>query len=749
MIIQNQTQSTKIAQTPQPVKTGTTHQATVVEKLPNDEAIVQMKGQDVRVKVEGELPASGRVMLQIKDASQDMPVVKVIPSPVSKEQTTKPTPALPESLRQVVQLLQDNKVPISREMLQQIKTFLDKTPNATAQQLETITRMVQKKLDFTPTQMKAVHEALHGNKLGAVLQDLLTDMDPDFQVQQTKPNESSRVVALLSKLEQVVAEPAKLQAIQQLLNQATKGESVDKIAKAIMNQFSHELKANPELAREVAAIIKEASATKPSAITIQLSGSEATLAKEDSPLQAMLKQAMQQIKSGTDLQKVIQLIKNGLEQVELPSNEKLHIQTALSQAEQLQGLGKELAARQQLAQAVSKVEVPQVPAPEAGQAESTYRLSSDLLASIPIQSRDILVTTITKKLSQAATDFKAVQRDISNSLRTADSLIRQAPIQARPSLESAIKQLDNAILKSDFMLYTDMKTEKQLLQASSQLHEARKLLNRGERGQASEIIHQVRQTVEKIMFQPSDQRVKHFVSDELMKLEEIPLAKQLARSIEEPLQTLRSEPTARNTLEYVRSLGLMRDSDIAHRLVAGDGSKAETDASLKSTLMKLIQAEGNSAAGQRAEQALQNITGQQLLSKSDASGLQTMLFSLPIVLRDQVENVKVFLKSQSNQQKIDWENCSLYFLLETKRMGDVGIMLTAVDRNLSITIKNDSEQFQERITPLAEKAKERLEDIGYHIGKIQFSPLTEVEKIQEAKTEKKPTFTERGYDFTV
>src|SRR5690606_40345338 len=100
-----------------------------------------------------------------------------------------------------------------------------------------------------------------------------------------------------------------------------------------------------------------------------------------------------------------------------------------------------------------------------------------------------------KKLSQAAIDFKAVQRDITNSLRTAESLIRQAPIQARPSLESAIKQLDNAILKSEFMLYTDMKTEKQLLQASSQLHEARKLLNRGERGQASEIIHQVRQTV--------------------------------------------------------------------------------------------------------------------------------------------------------------------------------------------------------------------------------------------------------------
>ncbi|MFK4997175.1 hypothetical protein ACI2OX_04960 [Bacillus sp. N9] len=39
-------------------------------------------------------------------------------------------------------------------------------------------------------------------------------------------------------------------------------------------------------------------------------------------------------------------------------------------------------------------------------------------------------------------------------------MIKQMPLQARPSLEAAIKQLDHAILKSDFMLYTDMGTEK-------------------------------------------------------------------------------------------------------------------------------------------------------------------------------------------------------------------------------------------------------------------------------------------------
>ncbi len=47
-------------------------------------------------------------------------------------------------------------------------------------------------------------------------------------------------------------------------------------------------------------------------------------------------------------------------------------------------------------------------------------------------------------------------------------------------LETTISKLDNAILKSDMMLFTDMKTEKQLMNASTQLAEAKKLLAKGD-----------------------------------------------------------------------------------------------------------------------------------------------------------------------------------------------------------------------------------------------------------------------------
>src|SRR5690606_30691227 len=153
--------------------------------------------------------------------------------------------------------------------------------------------------------------------------------------------------------------------------------------------------------------------------------------------------------------------------------------------------------------------------------------------------------------------------------------------------------------------------------------------------------------------------------------------------------------------------------------------------------------------GQKAEQALQNMTGQQLLSKPDASGLQTLMFTLPLILREQVENVKVFLQSKQSGQKMDWENCSLYFLLETKQVGDVGILLNATDRVLSVTLKNDSADFERKMTPLVETTKERLQEIGYQVGQIHFSPLKTEEAKGDTFVKSQPTFSDHGYDYSV
>ncbi|MBS4208279.1 hypothetical protein [Bacillus sp. FJAT-50079] len=663
MLIQNDSKLQTFSQTEnsQPIKEGGTYSANIKEILPNNEALIQIKGEERVVKIEGNVPQSGKVTLQMMDMKQKPPVAKVVMNE-SPSASHSSSPSFPDGLKQAVKLLQDQKTPITRDMLHQLKTYFEKSPGTIEQKLETIAKMVAKKLDFTPAQIKAVHEALQGKPLGHVLHELVEN-------------------------------------------------------ELFTNQHERIKDVTIELIRQA---------------------EQASTQSSQSDLQSLISQAMKQVRTAPDIASVIQLIKES----DWLSISRTTIDEAIRKAEQFLEAGKELAARQELAAALNGMAV-EAPAEEQ---EAMYRIQSEALTALPIESRNFIVTTVTKKLSQAALDFKVVKRELANALQTTESVIKQMPLQARPSLEAAIKQLDHAILKSDFMLYTDMGTEKKLLQASSQLHEARKLLAKGEFSRASEIVHQVKTTVDRLIFQPSDVRVKHFVAKEMLQLDQPTLSKQIAHVLEEPLQLLRQEPTPRHALEYLRSLGMMHDSDLAHRLVAG----GETNENLKNLLMKLAQTEANHSLGQKAEQALQHVTGQQLMSKADSSGLQTMLFSLPILLKDQVENVKVFMKSNSANQKMDWENCSLYFLLETKKMGDVGIMLTAVNRTLSLTFKNDTHGFKERIEPLVDKAKERLEEIGYQIGTMQFSALTtQAEPEKQSEKVKQPAFTERGYDFSV
>ena len=59
-------------------------------------------------------------------------------------------------------------------------------------------------------------------------------------------------------------------------------------------------------------------------------------------------------------------------------------------------------------------------------------------------------------------------------------------------LETTISKLDNAILKSDMMLFTDMKTEKQFMKASTQLAEAKKLFAKGDHAEAGKIVKEVK-----------------------------------------------------------------------------------------------------------------------------------------------------------------------------------------------------------------------------------------------------------------
>ncbi|WP_137743526.1 coiled-coil domain-containing protein [Robertmurraya siralis] len=473
-----------------------------------------------------------------------------------------------------------------------------------------------------------------------------------------------------------------------------------------------------------------------------------------------VQQALKQFHNEPDVDKALNLVRK-----EISSNPNIDvkniakIEEALERAQQLNDRGREIASRQHVANELTQIQKSlslSEPKVEPTQGMNSQYDVNELLQSMQVQSKDILVTRVTQKLAEATHEFRDLKREITRNLdsvqRTIDTFKGSAQPQASKMLETAISKLDNAILKSDLMLFTDMKTERQLLQASSQLADAKKLLAKGNFSEASKIVGQVKELIDKLNFKPSEQKIMHFVSKESLAMDNrhAPLEAG-ARGFS--LQ----EPSGRQMFEMVRSLGLNHDSDLANSLVFknGEHNQQEQQNNMKAALMKLQQEEANPRVAQQAEQALNNLTGQQLLSKADSPGtMQNMLFNLPLLLGGKPENLQVFVNSKNEGQQVDWENCNLYFLIETKKLGDVGIMLSATERNLTITIKNDKPGFKEKMEPLANMAKDKLNEIGYNVNALHFTRMTPIKTQSQPdqtieQKPQKPIFTEKGMDFRI
>lgn len=391
--------------------------------------------------------------------------------------------------------------------------------------------------------------------------------------------------------------------------------------------------------------------------------------------------------------------------------------------------------------------------------QAEQSIFDDAMKMLNLDSKNVIVTEITKKLSQMAIDFNKMKNDAVKYLDHISRVIEEnKPIsttQVKQHLESTINKLDNAILKGNYMLYTDMSTEKQLLSASSQLAKAKDLIAKGSYSEATEIVKEVKTVLNNITFAPKDTKVMHYVSEQSLLHKETQAPKQLLSDLQQAMKPIfEQEPSARGVLETVKRMGLTHENQMAHALMGS--SKSENEPNLKTTLLKMIQLEdGNPRKIQALEQSLSNLTGQQLLSKPNSQGTQNIFMQLPVLLDKEIENVKVYINSQKKGKGVDWENCSLYFVLGTKNLGDLGILVNANNRNLSITLKNNHERFAEKAKYFNEDSIQRLKEIGYNVGAINFRPFDEQkqENTSSLKAEKELSSTqitsEKGYDFKV
>lgn len=401
------------------------------------------------------------------------------------------------------------------------------------------------------------------------------------------------------------------------------------------------------------------------------------------------------------------------------------------------------------------------PSAEARLTQAAQKLETgDMEAALQAayQGITLLVREITPRIQAVRQEFEVVRRALRTELQQAQEALAPdgAPDRAKAAeaLDKAIDRLDRTLLRSDIPLYTSMKTEKQLLTWSSELQEARRLVQEGQSGAAARIVSRVETGLAEIRFEPAKLKIIHRALETTADtggFREQALHQRLQQQLN---RVLTPAQTPREVLEAFKALGLTHESEVVSAL--GQGAKKQQQdwrppENLKEVLMKLAaDTQEKLTTVTAAEKTLSGMTGQQLLNRPEPKQQQTLVFSLPMALADRVEDLKVYVQSRKEQGKVDWENCTFYFAVHTEKYGDVGIRLAAVRKSVAIQVKCDDETLREAIRPLVEDFKTTMAETGYRIAGVSYSPLADQKAARtEAAEPAAPAPEEGGLNLRV
>lgn len=342
------------------------------------------------------------------------------------------------------------------------------------------------------------------------------------------------------------------------------------------------------------------------------------------------------------------------------------------------------------------------------------------------------VTTEMLKVKQTFDDFKAqtlTQMDQISSGKTSASELSEV-------VTKVADKLDRMIMHSDLTLYTDMKSERKLMGLSSDLQQVAELAKK-QPEKALEQLSDIKKKIEALAFNPSKEsvvaRLKENVNNRLSEGTDVRL-KDVVPSLE------KMGSSSKSVLDVMRSLGLNHEVELMDQVFSSQIGQSDSFEShkdnFKQMLLKL--SEEDDADGktlQAVEKSLSQITGQQLLNKNEEkSDTQSLFFNIPLQSGDGQTDMKLYVKARKNAQSMDWENCSMYMLVDLKQYGETGIRIAINQRQLNISISNQSEEIMDVVKPFAQTVMNELKEVGFNAGEIKFVPFqSEISELPAVK----------------
>ncbi len=381
---------------------------------------------------------------------------------------------------------------------------------------------------------------------------------------------------------------------------------------------------------------------------------------------------------------------------------------------------------------------------------STYLQAIDSINEA-FSLNQVLEVKITQKLIDLKNDFSDLKKELTVNLYKVSDETNSLSIEDRINLlYESIENLDSKIMKSEMSLYMDLKSEKKLIEISSKLQIAKKHLENGAFKEAESMFKSAKKTLDDLKFEPSIKKAFAIINTdkEELELENINVDKWIKNAMQNYAQ---SEKSVSSLINYLRKMGMNNEVEHFQDMQRNADQMKQGDfknlVNLKEILLKMSQDNEGGKANAKTNLILDHIEGGQLKNKIlDNKAQQSVEINVPIELSGRIKNVKVFIKSPQKMLKLDWENFDMYFVLHSDKLGEMGIRVKAVQRQLSVKIINDRVQNLSKEDDLNDNFKNELKDLGYSLVKMiteawnnKEGSLLNKRHIEEVHSEKKST----------
>ncbi len=371
------------------------------------------------------------------------------------------------------------------------------------------------------------------------------------------------------------------------------------------------------------------------------------------------------------------------------------------------------------------------------------RLAS--LTAVQSGSFERVTQYIPEYLRKVGSEFNEIKKEVINNVERMTQFLQQKVPQSasyiQRIIEPTIEMVNRLVNKGEFALFADMEFEHSVLKISGDLQQVKGLLDKGKKDEALHLFQRIRTDLEKLNWQPSYMRVERFFSKATVGSE-----------LQNPFQTYgqawREETlTGRGVQDLMRSMGLTHEREAMEWLARREGNahaqgmrfaddtRQNQDAppsNMKSLLLEGMDRNLSPRAREVMEQALSNLTGQQLLARQDSSAsVHSMQVQLPLPWEEGMQSAELQVHARNNGQQMDWENCTLFFFLDTPRFGETGISVMVVNREMTLRIQNDDPKVEHAFQPYIPQMEQELQQLGYRINGVTFTPIGKEKQKEE------------------